>query len=113
MTSVQDFVGKIARVHGVRGYLLLRRDGQILSQNVRIADRLSAMVVLCALSSESVMTATGLSRFRCLVFARGQKEKLLVLPAKQSFLLVIEGPGVYTPDLLKDIEGVIQSSMPS
>jgi predicted regulator of Ras-like GTPase activity (Roadblock/LC7/MglB family) len=113
MSSLQEFVGKITRVHGVRGYLLLRRDGQILAQNVRIADRLSAMIVVCSLSSESVMPATGLSRFRCLVLARGKKGKFLVFPAKQFFLLVIEGPDVYTPDLLKDIEGVILSSMPS
>jgi hypothetical protein len=72
MSSLQEFVGKITKVHGVRGYLLLRRDGQILAQNVRIADRLSAMIVVCSLSSESVMPATGLSRFRCLVLARGK-----------------------------------------
>lgn len=113
MSSLQEFVDKITKVHGVRGYLLLRRDGQILAQNVRIADRLSAMVVICCLSCESVMPATGLSHFRYLVLARGKKGKLLVFPAEQFFLLVIEGPDVYTPDLLKDIEGVIRSSMPS
>ena len=111
MASLQDFVGRISKVPGVRGYLLLRRDGQIVSQNVRMADRLSAMAVLCGLSSESVMTATGLSRFRCLVLARGKKEKLLVFAVNQFFLLVIEGPDVYTPDLREEIEGVIQDSI--
>jgi len=113
MSSLQDFVGKISKLPGVRGYMLLKRDGQILSQNVRLPDRLSAMVVICGLASESVMTATGLSRFRCLVLARGKKEKFLVFPAMQFFLLVIERPDVYTPDLLKEVEGVIRSSIPS
>jgi|GEM_PF-1767310 predicted regulator of Ras-like GTPase activity (Roadblock/LC7/MglB family) len=111
--SLDDFVEKVSKVQGVRGYLVLRRDGQILAQNVRMADKLSAMVVLCGLRCESIMTATGLSGFRCLVLARGKKEKLLVFPAKQFFLLVIEGTDVYAPDLLKDIEEVIQPSMPS
>jgi len=113
MSSLQDIVGKISKLPGVRGYMLLKRDGQILSQNVRLPTRISAMAVICGLTSESVMTATGLSRFRCLVLARGNKEKLLVFPALQFFLLVIERPDVYTPDLLKDVEGIIQSSMPS
>lgn len=113
MDLLEDFVEKISKVHGVRGYSVLRRDGQILAQNVRMADRLSAMVVLCGLSCESIMTATGLSGFRCLVLARGKKEKLFVFPAKQLFLLVIEGTDVYAPDLLKDIQEVIQRSMPS
>ena len=113
MTSLQDFVGQISKLQGVRGYLLLGRDGQILSQNVRIADRLTAMIVICGLNAESVMTPMGLSRFRCLVLARGKKEKLLVFPSKQHFLVVIEKPDTYTPDLLKNIEAVIQSSMPS
>jgi len=110
MASLQEFVGKISKVPGVRGYLLLRRDGQIVSQNVRIADRLSAMAVLCGLTAESVTTAVGISRFRCLVLARGKKEKLLVFAAHQFILFVIEGPDVYTPDLQKEIEGVIQGS---
>ena len=112
MASLQDFVGKISKLRGVRGYVVLRRDGRILSQSVRIAERLSAMVVLSGLSSESIVTAAGFPRFRCLVLARGKKEKLLVFPVQQFFLLVIEGPDVYTPDLLKDIEGIIQSSIP-
>jgi hypothetical protein len=113
MASMQDFVGKISKVQGVKGYSVLRRDGQILSHSVRIADRVASMVVLCGLSAESVMTAAGLSGLRCLVFARGKREKLLVFPTKQFFLLVIEAPGVYTPDLLRDIEGIIQGSMPA
>jgi predicted regulator of Ras-like GTPase activity (Roadblock/LC7/MglB family) len=112
MASLQDFVGEISKVHGVRGYSVLRRDGQILSQNVRIADRLSAMAALSGLSCESVMTAAGLSRFRCLVLARGKREKLLVFPTKQCFLLVIEGSDVYTLDLLRSVEEVIQRSLP-
>ncbi|HYL81952.1 MAG TPA: roadblock/LC7 domain-containing protein [Candidatus Acidoferrum sp.] len=113
MASLQDFSEKISKVLGVKGYLLLKRDGKILSQNIRVPDRLSAMVVICALTAESATTAAGLSRFRCLVLARGKKEKFLVFPAMQSFLLVIERPDVYTPDLLKAIEVVIQGSMPS
>jgi predicted regulator of Ras-like GTPase activity (Roadblock/LC7/MglB family) len=113
MTSLQEFVGKITKVSGVRSYLIVRRDGQILSQNIRTADRVSAMVVMCGLSAESLTAAASLSRFRCLVLARGKKEKLLLFPAKHFFLLVIEGPGIYTPDLLKDIECALQNSLPS
>jgi hypothetical protein len=112
MASLQDFVGEISVVHGVRGYLVLRRDGQILSQNVRPAERLSTMVVLAGLSCESIITATRLSRFRCLVLARGKKEKLLIFPAQQCFLLVIEGADVYTPDLLRRVEEIMQTSSP-
>jgi len=113
MASLQEFVGRITKVNGVRSYLIVRRDGQILSQNIRTADRVAAMVVMCGLSAESLMAVTGLTRFRCLVLARGKKEKLLLFPAKQFFLLVIEGPGIYTPDLQKDIEGVLQDPLPS
>jgi predicted regulator of Ras-like GTPase activity (Roadblock/LC7/MglB family) len=112
MASLQDFVGKISKVLGVKGYLLLKRDGRILSQNIQIPDRLSAMVVICATTAESATTAGGLTRFRCLVLVRGKKEKLLVFPAMQSFLLVVEKPDIYTPELLREIEGVIQSSVP-
>lgn len=112
MAALQDFVGKVIKVAGVKGYLLLKRDGKILSQNIRVPDRLSAMVVICAATAESVTTATGLSRFRCLVLARGQKEKFLVFPAMQSFLFVVGKPDIYTPELLKEIESIIQSSMP-
>jgi predicted regulator of Ras-like GTPase activity (Roadblock/LC7/MglB family) len=113
MPSLQDFVGNLSKVTGVRSYLVIRRDGKILSQNVRIPDSISAMVVLCGLNAESVMAPAGLSRFRCLVLARGKKEKLLVFPANQFFLLVIEAPGAYTPDLVKDIEGIMQSIITS
>jgi predicted regulator of Ras-like GTPase activity (Roadblock/LC7/MglB family) len=112
MTALQDFVGKISKVSGVRGFILLKRDGQILSQNMRIPDKVSAMAVICGLSSESLVTATGLSRFRCLVLVRGKKEKLLLFPAMQFFLLVIERPDTYTLELLKEIEGAIQTSIP-
>jgi len=113
MASMQEFVGEISRVQGVKSYSVLRRDGQVLSHTVRIAERVAAMIVLCGLSAESVMTAAGLSGLRCLVLARGKKEKLLVFPTTQFFLLVIEAPGVYTPDLLRNIEGIIQSAMPA
>ena len=113
MVSLQEFVGRITKVNGVRSYLIVRRDGQILSQNIRTAERVSAMVVMCGLSAESLMAAAGVSRFRCLVLARGKKEKLLLFPAKQFFLLVIEGPGIYTPDLLLDIEALLQEALPS
>jgi predicted regulator of Ras-like GTPase activity (Roadblock/LC7/MglB family) len=113
MVSLQEFVGRITRVNGVRSYLIVRRDGQILSQNIRTADRVSAMVVMCGLSAESLMAAAGLSRFRCLVLARGTREKLLLWPAKHFFLLVIEGPGIYTPDLQREVEEVLQTTLPS
>ena len=112
MASLQEFVGKISKVPGVRGYLLLKRDGKILSQNIQVPDRLAAMVVICAVTAESVTSAADLSRFRCLVLGRGKKEKFLVFPAMQSFLLVVEKPDTYTLELLKEIEGVIQSCMP-
>jgi predicted regulator of Ras-like GTPase activity (Roadblock/LC7/MglB family) len=113
MASMQDFVAKLSKVQGVKSYSVFRRDGRILSHNVRLADRVAAMIVLCGLSAESVMAAAGLSGLRCLVFARGKQERLLVFPTKQFFLLVIEAPGAYTLDLLRDIEGIIGSSMPA
>lgn len=112
MSSLQDFVGKLSKVAGIKGYILVGRDGQILSQTMRIPDRFSAMAVICGSTAESVVTTTGLPRLRCLVIARGKKEKFLVFPAMQFFLLVIERPDIYTPDLLKEIEAVIRTSIP-
>lgn len=112
MSSLQDFVGKLSKVAGIKGYILVGRDGQILSQTMRLPDRFSAMAVICGSAAESVVTTAGVPRFRCLVIARGKKEKFLVFPAMQFFLLVIERPDIYTPDLLKEIEDVIRTSIP-
>ena len=46
----------------------------------------------------------------CIPSARSYE---VILLAVQFFLLVIEGPGIYTPDLLRDIEEVLQNPLPS
>jgi predicted regulator of Ras-like GTPase activity (Roadblock/LC7/MglB family) len=103
MASAKEFGESIAAIEGIRSYLLVRKDGFLISHNVPNPKELATTVVISGLGAEAVKSSLGGSYFRYLEFVRDNKENLLVFPIEKYFLGIVQEAEAFGPELAEQV----------
>lgn len=89
MTASERFSNRISKIDGIKYFVLARRDGQVIANNLSDPDDLAAMTTLCGLKTEEIRATFGFSGFRLLTMTRTNQENLMLFKVDKYFLSVI------------------------
>ncbi len=103
MATLNDFK-RLADLKGVKYYILVKRDGAVVSANMEDAVVLSSTIVMSGLNSEGLETKMGGQRHRYLTIERSDGEDLVVFSLGNYFLGIIK---ILNCDSLQAITEVI------
>jgi len=103
MASAEEFSKGIAAIPGIRSYLLVRKDGLLITHNLVNPEELAAAVVSSGLGAAAVKSSLGGSCFRYLAFARANQEKLLVFPIGNYFIGIVQDAETSAPELAAEV----------
>lgn len=108
MANINDFVNFILQIKGIVNYILVRKDGYILTHNCENPNSLSSVITFSGLSSELVIKPMiGLTFFKYLIYSRKNNEKLLIFPLEKYFLGIVHHAEAYTPDIVEEVNRMI------
>ncbi len=113
MATKEQFAEQIARVPGVKNYLLARGDGRVLVHNLSGAERLASMMVIGGLCSERIRALSGLNCLRYLVLGRTGQENFLVFPLEKYLLGVVQHPEVPPGEVAQGVSAFIEQLLRS
>lgn len=108
MPTIIDFA-KIAKVDGVKNFILIRKDGQVMTHNMENPEALSPFIVLCGLNADAIGVSLSLEQMTNITVTRENKEHLHIFPAGNYFAAVFQKSDAYTPDVIKSISKFINT----
>jgi len=109
MTKLEIFANRIELVSGVETFVLVRRNGEIVTHNMKTPDDLAAMVTICGIGSNAVMQTIGFSGLRHLSINRIDQRNFLVFYLDRYFLGVQQVAGTDGQRLAFEIYDFLQS----
>ncbi len=92
MVTTKD-LKQVEDLDGVANYLLVRRDGAVVSKNIEDAVTLASTVVLSGTSCEAMEKNMGGKRYRYMAIERESGEHLLIFSLGNYFLGIIQQSG--------------------
>jgi len=115
VASVQEkFAKKILQIQGVKGFILVQKDGQILASKTDMATKpqtLAAMIILSGQDCNTLKAAMGFSHYHYLTVTQENIGKLLVFPIRNYFLGVVHQSQDHDPGVVRKIRQVIKGSV--
>ncbi len=112
MAKINDLVKLILQIDGVMNYIFVRDDGHTLSHNFEDVKALASIITFSGLNCEVIKPIMGLTHFKYLSYARDNNENLLIFPLGKYFLGISQHSEAYTPDIVKKVEGIIETITP-
>ena len=104
MATIDEFL-EIATVEGVKNYILVRNDGEIVARDVEEAEALAALALRCGLGADRIGTA----RYRYLAFRRKGGEDLFIFPVGNYYLGVIKERNIDGARLVDGVQDFIKA----
>ena len=94
------FAERILQITGVKNFILIKEDGQILAHNIDHINPeiLSSITLLCGLSSEMIKSSFGFTHFRYAILSRSGNENILIFPLKNYFLGLLQNEDFKDPE---------------
>lgn len=108
MPTIIDFA-KIAKIDGVKNFILIRKDGQVMTHNMEKPESLSPFIVLCGLNADAIGVILSLQQMTNITISRENREHLHIFPAGNYFAAVFQKSDAYPPDVVKSISKFIGS----
>ncbi len=112
MAKINDLVNWILQINGVMNYIFVRKDGYTLSHNFKNKDEFTHMITFSGLNCEAVKPLLGLSHFKHMSYTLENNEKLLIFPLGKYLLGIYQNAEAYTPDIVENIERLIDTVTP-
>jgi len=106
LPTIIDFA-KIAKVDGVKNFILIRKDGQVMTHNLEKPEALSPFIVLCGLNADAIGVILNLQQTENITISRNNREHLHIFPAGNYFAAVFQKSDAYPPDVIKNISKFI------
>ena len=105
------FAKKIFSIDGVKGFLLVRNDGRILTSKLlsENPETLASMMILSSLECNTIRAAMGLTHYNHFVMTGSNRETLFVFPIQTFFLGILRVSGEYDPMFVKQVKQFIYS----
>ncbi len=107
MATAKDFVGRVSKIDGVAGCLLVKDDGVLLGQTLDDPEVYSTLMLISAGQANEVMGKIGFSYCRHLSFSRVNNRHFYVFPIDKYLLGVVQRTDCYVPDMLEAIYRLI------
>lgn len=108
MPTIIDFA-KIAKIEGVKNFILIRKDGQVMTHNMEKPEALSPFILLCGLNADAIGVMLSLQQMSNVTISRENREHLHIFPAGNYFAAVFQKAEAYAPDLVKSISKFIST----
>lgn len=89
-SASERFAARMKAIAGVRDFLLVRKDGRVITHSLDDADELAALATLCGLQAESIAQALGFSPMERLVMRRENGENVALFRLDKYFVGVIQ-----------------------
>lgn len=109
MTKLEVFTNRIELISGVESFVLVQRNGEVVSHNINNPDDLASMVTICGIGSNAIMQTIGFSHFRHMMFNRMDRRNYLVFFLDRYFLGIQQVSGTDDQQLSVDIYNFIQN----
>ncbi|RMF44511.1 MAG: roadblock/LC7 domain-containing protein [Deltaproteobacteria bacterium] len=108
-TASERFAARMAAIDGVKNFVLIRKDGQVITHNLEDPDELAALATLCGLQSEAIAGTLGFSQVERLCLRRAGGESLSLFRLDKYFVAVIQEPDCPLDDLLDRVSKFLSS----
>jgi hypothetical protein len=106
MPTILDFA-KIAKLDGVKNFILIRKDGQVMTHNMEKPETISPFIVLCGLNADAIGVILSLQQMTNITVSRENREHLHIFPAGNYFAAVFQKSDAYPPDVIKNVSKFI------
>jgi len=103
MATAKDFVDRINRIAGVAGCLLVRNDGQVISQTVADNEVDSALLQISSGLARDIMTNVGFSHCHYISFNRVNNQTFYIFPIEKYLLGVTQQTDCSVTDMLDQV----------
>ncbi|RME38106.1 MAG: roadblock/LC7 domain-containing protein [Deltaproteobacteria bacterium] len=89
-TASERFAARMKAIEGVEQFVLVRKDGRIITHNLEDPDELAALATLCGLQAESIAQALGFTPMDYQVLQRDSGKNVSVFRLDKYFVGVIQ-----------------------
>lgn len=112
-TSKSKFLERLTKITGIKSYILVRQDGEIMTHNFEDEnpETISSILLFTALNCEKIKSGFGFRNLRYLSISKENNENLLIFPLEKYFLGVMQHPNVDSIDLIKELTGFTNAIM--
>ncbi|GAB4175443.1 MAG: hypothetical protein Tsb0017_26800 [Geothermobacteraceae bacterium] len=108
-TASERFAARMAAIEGVRHFVLIRRDGQVITHNLEDPDELAALATLCGLQSEAIAETHGFSPLVRLCLRRSGGESFSLFRLDKYYVAVMQEAACPLEDLFDRISKFLSS----
>jgi len=103
MTTIQQFRDTIARLKGMKHFILTRSDGRVIAHDLNNPSGLSTMISYCGLNADVMRNIIGTTRLRYMVFTHANHHRFFIVPLGNYFLGVMLASDASTSALAVEI----------
>ena len=107
MATAKDFVGRISKVSGVAGCLLVKTDGVLLGQTIDDPEVYSTLMMIGAGLAGDIMEKIGFTYCRHISFGRENNRHFYVFPIDQYLLGVVQKSDCQVQKMLDEIYNLV------
>ena len=107
MATAKDFVERINRIAGVAGCLLVRNDGQVISQTVDDNEVDSDLLQISSGLARDIMTNVGFSHCHYISFNRVNNQTFYIFPIEKYLLGVTQQADCSVADMLDQVSRLV------
>ncbi len=107
MATAKDFVGRVNKIVGVAGCLLVRDDGLLISQTLEDVENYSALLQMGSGLAHDIMINVGFSHCHYISFNRANNQTFYIFPIDKYLLGVIQQADCSVSDMLEGVAYLI------
>ncbi len=103
LSASERFARRISRIEGVSSFVLVRRDGRVITHNLDDPDDLAALTALCGLQAEGIARTLGFRQIGLMSLRRAEGEHLLLFKLDHYYLGIVQRSDSDSDRLAQDV----------
>lgn len=114
MSSIKEkFAKRLLQINGVKRYILVRNDGEILAHNLmeENPETISSILLFSALNCDKIKSGFGFRNVKYMAVSKDNNENLYIFQMEKYYLGVMQHSNANTMELIKDVSGFIDGMM--
>ncbi|PIE58171.1 MAG: hypothetical protein CSA33_04475 [Desulfobulbus propionicus] len=94
MARVNDFLRRINTIEGIKGSMIVKKDGRLVAHRIKNPEKYSSLLVICNNYALSIMKILGSAYCKAFSFTHGNDQGFHVFPIQGYYLGVVRSPEV-------------------
>ncbi len=114
MSSIREKFGKrLLQINGVKRFILVRNDGEILAHNLaeENPETLSSILLFSALNCDKIKSGFGFRNTKYMAVSKENNENLYIFQMEKYYLGVMQHANANMMELIRDVSSFIDSIM--